>query len=659
MAGDSAIQICEQDGSLLPNAPTGKYILFLSTDGGWKKKDDAGVITTTYDIDVDVKVKVSAADTTEGFLDDKVTVTAGKLTKSITSPAGDEGLNFTIGADVFDKVTDDTDDITEGLAKFVAAGDVTKLGFITVTQAVDLDTMESDIAINNAKVTNATHTGEVTGATSLTIDKTAITGKALVTAVAGDHVLITDGTDSDNLKKVDVVDFLGGGGGGSNLYEAVVDASGGGDYLLPSAAFNAGKITVFVRNGVYTETVDVVIPNKGVMVGESAGGVVLNMSGSVSVKCDGSGGTKETAGSISVSNNSPNVTGSGTTFTNLSAGDYILIGHIFHEILSITNATVLVLTDQYQGNTDSGLAYTAQTMSVGVAIRDLTIANSTIEGLYFRAVRHSVVENILVTACGGTTKSNIFVEDSGSNRLLGIASTFCQYTTGHGLAMDNSYTITINNSEFNNNLQSGISIMNPCNNIIINATQCCNNDSRGIDVAGGVKGVTIGTCNLSYNEDHGMYSSGTARDIVVTGCTAVQNGSDGIANTSGRGSTSGNTCYSNASDGIWAGDESSVTGNSCSENGSNGISLHNAIQTVVSGNNLFENTGNGIITSGTANRNVITANVITDNDGAAGVNISVIGNTNNIVTNNVVYSNTTADIVDSGTGTVLANNVTT
>ena len=61
---DSSIQICEQDGSLLPNAPTGKYILFLSTDGGWKKKDDAGVITPTYDIDVDVKVKVSAADTT-------------------------------------------------------------------------------------------------------------------------------------------------------------------------------------------------------------------------------------------------------------------------------------------------------------------------------------------------------------------------------------------------------------------------------------------------------------------------------------------------------------------------------------------------------------------------------------------------------------------
>ena len=49
------------------------------------------------------------------------------------------------------------------------SADATKVGFISVTQAVDLDTMESNIATNNAKVTNATHTGDVTGSTSLTI----------------------------------------------------------------------------------------------------------------------------------------------------------------------------------------------------------------------------------------------------------------------------------------------------------------------------------------------------------------------------------------------------------------------------------------------------------------------------------------------------------
>ena len=45
----------------------------------------------------------------------------------------------------------------------------TKLGHISVTQAVDLDTIESDTNTNNAKVGNATHTGDATGSTALTL----------------------------------------------------------------------------------------------------------------------------------------------------------------------------------------------------------------------------------------------------------------------------------------------------------------------------------------------------------------------------------------------------------------------------------------------------------------------------------------------------------
>ena len=54
------------------------------------------------------------------------------------------------------------------------ASDGTKLDFVTVTQAVDLDTIESDTATNNAKVSNATHTGDVTGSTALTIANDAV-----------------------------------------------------------------------------------------------------------------------------------------------------------------------------------------------------------------------------------------------------------------------------------------------------------------------------------------------------------------------------------------------------------------------------------------------------------------------------------------------------
>lgn len=79
----------------------------------------------------------------------------------------------TLYADVtnyFNKTTDDTDDITEGATnKFATSTEKTKLGFISITQAVNLDTLESDTVINNAKVSNETHSGDASGSSILTL----------------------------------------------------------------------------------------------------------------------------------------------------------------------------------------------------------------------------------------------------------------------------------------------------------------------------------------------------------------------------------------------------------------------------------------------------------------------------------------------------------
>lgn len=92
-------------------------------------------------------------------------------------------------------------------ASFTTA-DETKLDYISVTQAVDLDTMESNIATNNAKVTNATHTGQVTGATTLTLDKTAISDQTDTVITASDYIIFGDATDTANLKKDTVQGIL-------------------------------------------------------------------------------------------------------------------------------------------------------------------------------------------------------------------------------------------------------------------------------------------------------------------------------------------------------------------------------------------------------------------------------------------------------------------
>lgn len=119
-----------------------------------------------------------------------------------------------------------------------------KVGFITITQAVDLDTIESDTATNNSKVSNATHTWDVTGATALTIDKTAITWKTAVTAVWTDYVLISDTSDSGNLKKALASDFAWGGGVSDGDKWDITVASSGTVWTLDEPAIRKSETSV-------------------------------------------------------------------------------------------------------------------------------------------------------------------------------------------------------------------------------------------------------------------------------------------------------------------------------------------------------------------------------------------------------------------------------
>lgn len=84
----------------------------------------------------------------------------------------------------------------------------------TASEITDFDTEVANnaaVTANTAKVSNATHTGDVAGATALTIQATAISGKTLATLAGTEEVLVNDG---GTLKKttVQAIADLGGGG---------------------------------------------------------------------------------------------------------------------------------------------------------------------------------------------------------------------------------------------------------------------------------------------------------------------------------------------------------------------------------------------------------------------------------------------------------------
>lgn len=195
------------------------------------------------------------------------------------------------------------DEITANTAKVSFTWDY-DYGDLINTPTTITAQQASDITTNNAKVTNATHTGEVTGSTALTIDKTAITGKTAVTAASTDYILISDTSDTGNLKKVLVSD-LGSSNSINQLDSSIVVTDTGfngeigftidGDkwFIMDETGIKclySGSFTL--KSNPSTNTAPTLIPNENATttgVGGNSGEISLIAAGSEKLKITTSG----------------------------------------------------------------------------------------------------------------------------------------------------------------------------------------------------------------------------------------------------------------------------------------------------------------------------------------------------------------------------------
>ena len=105
-------------------------------------------------------------------------------------------------------------------------GTITNTGTLTLPISTDTLTGRSTTDTLTNKTIDADGTGNVlTNIGSSEIKSEIITGQTTVTGVSGDFVLISDTSDTGNLKKVDAVDFLGGGTISSNIATATAVAT--------------------------------------------------------------------------------------------------------------------------------------------------------------------------------------------------------------------------------------------------------------------------------------------------------------------------------------------------------------------------------------------------------------------------------------------------
>lgn len=424
-------------------------------------------------------------------------------------------------------------------------------------------------------------------------------------------------------------------------WDAVV-APSGGDYTSISAAITAGAKSIWVRTGTYVETVDLTLTSGSRIVGEEAGGVIISLSGAVSMKADGSGGTQETAGTISITSGTSAVTGSGTTFTNLSVGDYISVCSTFYEIASITDDTNLTLVDTYQGNTLSGVSYVAQTMVSGITIENLVIAGSSGAGLFLRGAIGTTVVNTAIQSCA----TNVEIEACGHTQLKNIST---RNSTGDGIEIDGSMTVYLVSVLSVNNGSNGLNIIGGSDTIVADACHFTSNGSNGVNVTAASQNVAISDSFVTCNTAKGINTdTGTLR-CVLEACTVSQNGDDGIDFDGSNDLVSDCVITNNGGEGIQAGDDGSIVSNSISGNALNGVFLDFDTNTLVVGNVIHNNTGHGVSLN-QASDCIVASNTIFDNTGN-GIDIPATGSDNNTLANNRVTGHTT-DINDLASTTI-------
>ena len=247
-------------------------------------------------------------------------VLAEKGDTGATGAAGANGTNGTDGAD------GDAATVTVGATDTVASGSPATVTNSGTTSAAILDfeipagangadgadgLMTSVVAGTNITVDDTDPANPIINATAVPIDPATdialgtiqlagdLGGTATsptVPGLLGKQDTLVSGT---NIKTVNGTTLLGSGditisGGGSDLYDAVI-APSGGDYTSISAAITAGKTSLYVRNGTYTENTQIVLGYRVSITGESQKGTIIDFTSS-------SSGFNITGNEVSISN---------------------------------------------------------------------------------------------------------------------------------------------------------------------------------------------------------------------------------------------------------------------------------------------------------------------------------------------------------------------
>lgn len=227
----------------------------------------------------------------------------------------------------------------------------------------------------------------------------------------------------------------------------------------------------------------------------------------------------------------------------------------------------------------------------------------------YRALRNCRLENFTLIHNGRSTNDGIIFSSAEE---IGIKNVTTRNFSGEGITIRGVFNFSLENCESYGNTGTGIDITETDSTDLINNGAIINclawgNDNRGINIEGN-SAIRVLGCSTNGNNVGIRVASDKTH---IGGCNSEFNAADGIV--------------------VDDADFCQIVGNNASSNGSDGISIEASSATsdknVISSNNASSNAGFGIL---------IEANCV-----------------ENILVGNILDSNTSGDISDNGTNTVI------
>lgn len=341
-----------------------------------------------------------------------------------------------------------------------------------------------------------------------------------------------------------------------------------------------GGGTLHLTAGTYNISQTISSYSNIALVGDGAGLTFLDFLGTSS-GLSIIGTNAYSTGTVSISNDSKTVTGSGTTWTSAMVGRSILLGELWYEITAFGSVTSLTIARGFSGATLSGSTYRIATVVSGVICKDFTLTNSTGTLFKLQDADFPVCSAISIDTGGvgfdadyisGLGYENCYIADCTTGATLDNCpfltwfNTSIDSCTGTGLAINTSANSAVNIWSIQN-CGSGMTLSN-VTNTSFNGYSIKQTTAIGLELVGvntynsftdgmidgngsdGVKVTATSDFNI-FTSNNIQNNTGWGMNIAASSSdNNVVNGNTFTANTAGNLTDSGTSSVISANAGV-------------------------------------------------------------------------------------------------------------